>query len=275
MDKLYTAKNDVIFKSLFTRNKKALCAFIQDVLEIPVKSEDDIELLNVELTPEIVSGKFSRLDINVKLPEQSINIEMQVLAQEDYIKRILFYWAKLYTSYLEAGNPYKTLRQTISVNILNFDLFDCESYWSRFSLREDFRNELLTDLQQLYFFELGKLDKKLHTDDRKKLWMQLINAEDEEGLNMMKQANVGIISDCVDMIYSLNADTAVRELAREREKARLDEISALYNAKEEGRAEGEAIGMEKGRAKEREALIQKLRSKNMSKEEIKELLGTE
>lgn len=263
MDKLYTAKNDVIFKSLFTRNKKALCAFIQDVLEIPVENENAIELLNIELPPEIVSGKFSRLDINVKLPRQNVNIEMQVLSQKDYVKRILFYWAKLYVSYLETGNPYETLKQTISVNILNFNLFDCESYWSRFSLREDFRNELLTDLQQLYFFELGKLDKKLHTDDRKKLWMQLINAEDEEGLNMMKQANVGIISDCVDMIYSLNADNKVRELAREREKARQDELSALYNAKEEGRAE------------EREALIKKLRSKNMSEEEIMELLGTE
>lgn len=79
MDKIYTAKNDVIFKSLFTKNRKALCAFIHDVLDIPVEDEKSIELLNIELPPEIASGKFSRLDVNVKLPQRSINIEMQVM----------------------------------------------------------------------------------------------------------------------------------------------------------------------------------------------------
>ena len=80
---------------------------------------------------------------------------------------------------------------------------------------------------------------------------------------MMKKTNVEIIGDCVDMIYSLNADTNVRELARQREKARLDEISALFNAEA------------KGRASEREAIAQNLRSMGMSEEEIKRALGTE
>ena len=55
----------------------------------------------------------------------------------------------------------------------------------------------------------------------------------------------------VKFIYDTSEETRIKEIARLREKALHDEASALKNAKAEGRAEGEAIGMVKGRAEGR------------------------
>ena len=54
------------------------------------------------------------------------------------MKRSLYYWSKLYTSQLEQGMPYRSLRKTIAINLLDFQLFPhyddmhtVGQFWSR------------------------------------------------------------------------------------------------------------------------------------------------
>ena len=87
----------------------------------------------------------------------------------------------------------------------------------------------------------------------------------------------------VKVIYDMSDDTRIREIARLREKALHDEASAIKNAKmegrEEGRAEGEAIGVVKGRAegeaigiaKERADAIAKMKALGFSEEQIRSI----
>ena len=65
-------------------------------------------------------------------------------------------------------------------------------------------------------------------------------------------------------IYDISENTKIREIARLREKALHDEASALKNAKNEG----EAIGLEKARAEERAAAINKMRNLGFTNEQI-------
>lgn len=58
----------------------------------------------------------------------------------------------------------------------------------------------------------------------------------------------------------MSNDDRIRELARVREKARRDEISALANAEE------------RGRLKERENILKALRATGVSEEQIEEVL---
>ena len=74
MENIISAKNDVVFKVLFSRNKELLREFLNDVLDIVIDSVDDIEVLNPELLPESVDGKFSRLDINVRTSGENVNV---------------------------------------------------------------------------------------------------------------------------------------------------------------------------------------------------------
>lgn len=112
-----SAKLDVIFKKIFTENKDMLHEFLADVLEIPSESIKDIVITNPELPPETTDGKFSRLDLNLKVDNSLMNVEIQVKGDNDYRDRTLFYWAKLYTSELKSGETYGQLKKTVTINI--------------------------------------------------------------------------------------------------------------------------------------------------------------
>ena len=54
-------------------------------------------------------------------------------------------WAKLFSAKLKEGDEYDALEQTICVNIINFNLFDCEDFHSHFQALEKNRHEPLID----------------------------------------------------------------------------------------------------------------------------------
>ena len=138
-------------------------------------------------------------------------------------------------------------------------------------------NEIFSDKFSMHFFELKKVGKNVDSNNRKELWMQFLNADSEEDLEMLKQTNVPIITKAVSIIYDLSEDTKIREMARLREKALHDEASALANAKDEGRAEGRAEGRVEGRAEgiaEREAsIIANMKALGMTDDEINAILN--
>ena len=229
-----SAKNDVVFKALFVKNKNILKAFLSDILDIPPESISDIKITNSEIIPDKVDGKLSRLDINLITSEGNINIEMQMVREDDYSERILFYWAKMYVSGIDKGEIYKNLNKTISISVLGFRMFDCKEYHSEFQVLEKNRHELFSDKMSLHFFELPKISDKLDIHDRKQLWLQLINADTEEDFAMLRETNVPIIQESVGKIYELSNDEQIREYVRQREKARLDWNSGIYNAELRG-----------------------------------------
>ena len=179
-----------------------LQSFIASMLDIPIESISEINITNPEIPPESISGKFSRLDLNMKVDNRLVNVEIQVKNDNDYRDRVLFYWAKLYTSELKSGEKYGVLKQTISINIINFNMFDGDNY----------HNEVNAVVKQT----------------------------GEEDFEMISQTNIPIMQKAVRVIYDMSEDTKIREAARMREKALHDEASALHNAEQKGKSEGRA-----------------------------------
>ena len=280
-----SAKLDIIFKKIFTENEDMLQAFLADILDIPYEDIQDIIVAKQELTPETIDGKFSRLDLNLKVADKLINVEIQLKGDNDYRDRTLFYWAKLYTSELKSGETYGQLKKTICINIINFNMFDRNDYHTEIVTSIKDTGEVFSDKFSIHFFELKKVGKKVNPNNRRELWMQFLNADSEEDFEVLKQTNVPIMNKAVNVIYDLSEDTRIREMARIREKALHDEASALANAKNEGisigeakgraegKAEGISIGEAKGRTEERNSLIEKMRKRGMSEEEIKEFFA--
>ena len=97
------------------------------------------------------------------------------------------------------------------------------------------------------------------------LWLQLINAESEEELDMLQQTEVQPIQKAVMIIHQMSDDEKIQELARLREKALHDEASALSTARKEGR--------EQGRAEGRNEMIEKMRKSGMTDEQIEKILS--
>lgn len=78
---------------------------------------------------------------------------------------------------------------------------------------------------------------------------------------MLEKTGVPEIQKAVVILHEMSTDEQMREIARLREKAILDEKSAFNFAKREGRAE------------EREEIIVKLHKKGYTEEQIHDLLN--
>ena len=260
-------KLDTIFKRVFgdPRKKHITAAFLADVFEIPKSRIKDILFENVELPVEYVNQKFSRLDVKLTVDDKIIDIEIQIWHDTDYAARSLFYWSKLYSDQLKAGQEYNELKKTICINILGYDLFACKEYASHFQVLESSRYELLTDKFGIYFFELQKVASAAKSK-RIEDWLNVINAETEDELMAIQEkSQISEVREVAATVRELSADEKVRQEAFYREKQLRDQASALKAA--------EAIGMQKGRIIERCATIRNMLQRGKSVEEISDALG--
>ena len=247
-------KLDVIFKRVFgdENNTDIIAAFLSALLEIPRESIKKITLNNVEIAPEYLEQKFSRLDMKMDVDGKTVNVEMQVNYEPDFRERTLFYWSKLYSEELKTGDEYGSLKRTVCINLIDFNLFDCEDYHSQFSVMEHSRHEVLTDKLSIHFFELKK-SRKYHKNSPMDEWLDLINAETEGDLMEIQNSTViPEVNKTILIIRNLSGDEKIRQEAYYREKRLHDEATALGHARREGiaqgRAEGRAEGLTQGRA---------------------------
>ncbi len=233
----YTFKTDTLFKMLFTKHKDLLKKLVAALLGIKAESIRQLVIRNEEMPPEALGDKFCRLDINMVVNGQQIDLEIQVAYEGDYPERVMLYWAREFSTALPAGESYSTLPRTIIISILDFKLFDCKEYHSFFQPLEVTRHTLLSDKMGFHFYELKKLPKDVTEDNALLLWLSLFNAETEEDLDKIQKLEVPEMEQAINAYYTITASSEFRELERLREKARHDEAQALYHAKKEAKRE--------------------------------------
>lgn len=233
----YTFKTDTLFKMLFVKHPDLLQKLVSALLSIPLESIEHFEIRNGEIAPENLKDKFCRLDINMVVNGQRVDLEIQVANEGDYPERVMLYWAREFSTALPAGQSYSMLPRTIIISIIDFDLFDCTEYHSFFQPLETTRHTLLSDKMGFHFFELRKLPKEVGEKDALLLWLSLFKAETEEDLERIKGMGVPTMEQAVNAYYTITASPEFREIERLREKARHDEAQALHHAKQEGISE--------------------------------------
>ncbi len=150
---------DIAFKKIFgvEENKDLLISLINSI----VSEEDqvtDITLLNPYNHKSFQQDKLSILDIKATGADgKRFNIEIQITDEDDYDKRALYYWAKLYTEQLKAAESYGSLSKAIGIHILNLlSIPESKSYHNVFHVTEK-------DTGLPYFKDL-----ELHTIELKK-----------------------------------------------------------------------------------------------------------
>ncbi len=262
----YTFKTDTLFKMLFIKHKYLLKKLVAALMGIKEESIQQFEVRNEEIPPEALGDKFCRLDINMVVNGQLVDLEIQVSSEGDYRERVMLYWARDFSTALPAGESYAMLPRTIIISILDFKLFDCEEYHSFFQPLEVTRHTLLSDKMGFHFFELKKLPKEITDKDAMLLWLSLFKAETEEDLEKIKKLEVPEMEQAINAYRTITASSEFQELERLREKARHDEAQALYNAKMERNIEIAQIMLADG-----ESIDKIMRYTHLSKEKIEEL----
>ncbi|MCH5347860.1 MAG: Rpn family recombination-promoting nuclease/putative transposase [Oscillospiraceae bacterium] len=262
-EKFISAKLDIVFKMLFAdeNNNDILEALLSAILDIPPNELHNVIVKNPEINPKHIDEKYYRLDLNMTIGNQLVNAEMQSYYDGFFKERAYLYNSKQFSSQLDEGEDYSKLCPCISINFMDYIAFkDHDDYHSKFGVWDVEHNNRLTDKMEIHFFELKKVKGTPDKNNLKKLWLQFLKAETKEEFAMLENIGVPAIEKAIQAIYKMSADDRAKEEIRMREKAMHDQASMLLSAETKGRAEREA------------EIIQKMRDKGMTDEEINNIL---
>ena len=241
---------------------------VAELLGIRHESIGRFAVINAEMPAEAVKGKFCRLDINMDVDGQQVNLEVQVEDEGNYPERAMFHWARMYSSALPQGGDYRELPRTIVISIMGFNLFGCPGFHSEFRALEVLRHEELTDKMSLHFFELEKVPEwERGSKDALQLWLSLFKAETEEDLDKIKATEVPAMEQAIDAYNQIAASPEFRELERLRQRAREDEANALSNARKQERMKWQ--GVVAGKDAENQLLHMKIANKDAEIAELR------
>ena len=261
---------DVLFKFLFGRPERAeLFLDLLNALMFPngERAFTQVAFIDRERSPARASGKGSRLDIAARLDGEMVNLEVQVRHEPGYLKRTLYYWSLLYSTFLERRGKYIDTLRTISLGLLDFELLPEERECrNSYSIRNDASGRLLCDDLQIIYFELPKArrERKAGCRPRNRLERWLCYLDGMRGDEMERIAalepGIGTALD-LEREFFQNRDQRLayivdmmefwdeEDISGRREEAALAKGRAEGEAK--GRAEGEAKGRAEGEAKGR------------------------
>jgi predicted transposase/invertase (TIGR01784 family) len=236
---LLDPKNDFVFKKLFAEAPQLLAALINAVRsdEPPIEV---VEVTNPRIEPEDIKGKFIVLDILAKDQQgRFYNIEMQVRRFAPWSARSTYYLARVLSNQIVSGQEFHSLKPVIGIHLLDFDLFDAPGQKSQaqwcFEMRDrqDPQTKLGDELQ-LHIIELSKADRLGLVPEPLAAWIALFEHWQEE--STMQTIDYPPVQQALDRLKGLSADAETRRLAFVRERALLDEATAINAATARGEA---------------------------------------
>ena len=248
--KKYNLKNDIIFKTFFSRkgNEEYLKDFLNALLGIEIETIKIKEEVNLEQLSTMEKG--GRLDLQTKLNErQIINIELQSKDKGNFRVRIVFYASKIISREVVRGTDYDDLDKTILINILGYEMFpQFDDYISKTSIvLENHKEFEVIDNIQWWFIELPKF-RRAHPDMSKKInqWLAFIDDEDKELVEVAEKKNK-VLKKARKEVEYLTGDAAVRRMAELREKWDLEYEVSMDYAKKKGIQDGLKQGIKEGK----------------------------
>ena len=254
MSRYLNPKTDLTFKRIFADHPHLLINFLNSVMPFELgRHIVDLEYLPSEMVPENPGKKFSIVDVRCRDNHGRLFIvEMQGFWQKAFFNRIVFNAGKAYVKQLDSGENYHLLQPVYSLSILtdNFD-HKTDSFYHHYQIVNLENTDEIIPCLEFVLVELTEKFRPETISDRKLavLWLRFLN-EVGEGMSSLPaemQEN--------DFIRKA-AELCERGAYTAEELARYDgfldavriENTRLEGAREEGREEGEAIGIAKGEA---------------------------
>ncbi|MGP1458040.1 MAG: Rpn family recombination-promoting nuclease/putative transposase [Treponema sp.] len=259
-----TLTNDYAFKRFLgaEENKPILQNFLECVLDIPAEDIRGLELMDKELTKEDLSDKTGILDVKLRLTNGTIiDIEIQSSWNASFVKRTLFYWAKMYTADFKSGESYDSLHKCITINIIADSFRLNDAVHSEYRLQEKDAHTLLTDVLEIHFLDLqaAKRAKEEGTKASKRSqlinWLRFIDTNDKKERAMLATTSpiLQMLNEKVDILALSPVERKLYE-SRMKLKSDITTISEnQFNAgweggKRAGRLEGKSLGIAEGKS---------------------------
>ena len=273
--KRYPPKMDIIFQAIF--GEVGSENITKDFLEKILKRK--IEKISLDKNPilrrELKDDKLGVLDIITELDgKEKCNIEMQLIDKNNIIERMLYYWSKMYTRQIKAGDDYNKLEKTIVILIADFNIKGLEEveYHSTWKIIEtnSVKKLILTDKFELDIIELLKIKGRENEKDQLLDWLIFLENPESERVTRKMEENENL-KEAVEKLDRISKDEKMQRIIELREKAIRDE-HAIY-------AKGLDDGIEKGIMKIAKSMLKKgmnvsdiIEITGLTKEEIEKLI---
>ena len=120
--KLFQPKIDIVFQSLFNaKNKEITKSFVEALLEEKI----DSMIINneKEITRDKPIDKLGILDLELDINnKEKVDVEVQLLKNDEFIHRLLFYWSRIYSKQIHRGDEYTKARKVVIIAITDFEI---------------------------------------------------------------------------------------------------------------------------------------------------------
>ena len=262
-EKLLSPKLDVVFQVLFGEkgSENITKKFLEAILQ---ESIDKVDLSkNPILRRQKIKGKMGVLDVIAELNgKEMCNIEMQVGEKENIIKRILYYWARVYASNINKKEDYGVLKRTIAILIADFEIPSLKElgYYTDWKLIETQNKKvILTDAIEIIILELPKIYRLKEEKDKELLdWLYFLEDPSSKRVMDVMAENEGI-KEAKEKLEEMSNDILMQRLAEYRESAIIEENETRKTALHKGIEIG------------RKEIAKKMKNKGMTVEEIVEI----
>lgn len=239
--------NDRFFKAMFgdEKHKERVIALINAFFEFEgTKLIKDIKIKDREIDPEYQDRKLSILDIMAIAEDGTkLNIELQALYHKSFIHRVLYYWSKLYAGTLKKGEKYSSLNRTVSINIMNFEVFPYEEYHGMYGLMNSKNQYKLTEQMEMHFVEVPKWKaKSIKEMKRLDKWMAYLSNKVEE----REMEEIAMSEPMIQEVLEAEKIFMENPELRSEYEYREEELRTYRTDMEDSRREGIKLGIEKG-----------------------------
>ena len=273
----YPPKMDIIFQAIF--GEVGSENITKDFLEKILKRK--IEKISLDKNPilrrELKDDKLGVLDVVTELDgKEKCNIELQLIDKNNIIERMLYYWSKMYTRQIKAGDDYNKLEKTIVILIADFNIKGLEEveYHSTWKIIEtnSVKKLILTDKFELDIIELSKIKGRENEKDQLLDWLIFLENPESERVARKMEENENL-KEAVEKLDRISEDEKMQRIIELREKAIRDEHAIYDKGLDDGIEKGIEKGKEKGAKEEKIKIVKSMLKENMDIEIIIKITG--
>jgi predicted transposase/invertase (TIGR01784 family) len=257
--------DDVVFKAMLSPDTEDAREALRSLLSACTRRKiASVRVLNNDLVPVHLDAKTARLDVHVTFNDgEAADLEMQAGRSGDDLKRRAeYYSALLLAGQQPRGKPYRGAKRVYQIFFLNCELFSGDGRLSRrFSFREEQDHERLSESQEIIFYELPKVERRLDDFQSGRIGAEALT-EEEKWCIYIRYRHEGwarelVLSLCREEEGIMRAEKSVVRVSRDymryvrkmaEIKNSMDRAQDLYEAQEEGLAKGHAEGLAEGHA---------------------------
>ena len=265
--------DDCFIRYLFSDegNENIVLDFINGVMiDLNFQTFNNVVILNPFNLTKYLDGKESIVDVKcITEDNQTVIIEIQLQGNQYFIRRSLYYWANSYSSLLNKSENYTKLSPVISINVLDFILFnDIKDFHSCYLLKEIKHNKILTDHCMLHYIELPKFNLN-NNKEKLSSWIKFFKGENMS--NLIKENN--IFEEVEKRCRSFIDSDPLINAYRKKEWNKYFYKDMMNVEREEGIKEGKLEGIKEGEKNKAISMAKSMKAKNMDINLISEITG--